>query len=56
VYQCATAVYYTLRRGAPHKELGAEYRERRDKTRSAARVIRRIQYLGFEIQIVPQAA
>ena len=51
-----TAVYYMLKRGEPYKELGAEYRDRRDKTRTAARLLRRVRALGFEVQIVPQAA
>ena len=51
-----TAVYYILKRGQPYKELGSEYRDRRDKVRTASRLIRRVQALGFQVQLVPQVA
>ena len=51
-----TAAYYMLKRGEPYKELGPDYRDRRDKARVANRLIRRVQALGFQVQVVPQAA
>jgi hypothetical protein len=45
-----------LKRAEPYKELGAEFRDRRDKTRTAARLIKRVQALGFNVQIVKDAA
>lgn len=51
-----TSIYFMLQRGEPYKELGADYRDRRDKTRTAQRLIRRVQALGFQVQVVPAAA
>jgi transposase len=51
-----TSAYYMLKRGEPYRELGADYRDHRDKARIANRLIRRVQALGFEVQLMPQAA
>ena len=51
-----TSAYYMLKRGEPYRELGPDYRDRRDKARVANRLIRRVQALGFQVQLVPQAA
>ena len=51
-----TSAYYMLKRGEPYRELGANYRDHRDKARVANRLIRRVKALGFEVQLVPQAA
>ncbi len=51
-----TAAYYMLTRGEPYKELGADYREQRDKVRTAARLVRRVHALGFQVQLQPLAA
>lgn len=51
-----TAAYHMLQRRQPYKDLGAHYRERRDKVRVAQRLIRRVQALGFQVQVLPQAA
>lgn len=50
-----TSAYYMLKRGEPYRELGADYRDQRDKTRTAQRLIRRVQALGFDVQIQPRA-
>ncbi|HNN95828.1 MAG TPA: IS110 family transposase [Pseudomonadota bacterium] len=51
-----TSAYYMLKRGEPYRELGADYRDHRDKARVANRLIRRVQALGFQVQLMPQAA
>lgn len=51
-----TSAYYMLLRGEPYRELGPDYRDRRDKVRVANRLLRRVQALGFQVQLVPQAA
>lgn len=51
-----TSAYYMLKRGEPYRELGANYRDRRDKTRTAQRLIRRVQALGFDVQLQARAA
>ncbi len=51
-----TSAYYMLKRGEPYRELGADYRDHRDKARVANRLIRRVKALGFEVQLMPQAA
>lgn len=51
-----TSAYYMLKRGEPYRELGADYRDRRDKTRTAQRLIRRVQALGFDVQLQARAA
>ena len=51
-----TSAYYMLKRGEPYRELGADHRDKRDKARVANRLIRRVKALGFEVQLVPQAA
>lgn len=51
-----TSAYFMLKRGEPYLELGADYRDKRDKARVANRLIRRVKALGFEVQLVPQAA
>lgn len=51
-----TSIYFMLKRGEPYQELGAQFRDRRDKTRAAARLIKRVQALGFNVQLVKEAA
>ena len=51
-----TSAYYMLKRGEPYRELGSDYRDHRDKTRTANRLVRRVQALGFDVQIQPRAA
>jgi transposase len=51
-----TSAYYMLKRGESYRELGADFRDRRDKVSTARRLIRRVQALGFQVQLVQQAA
>ena len=51
-----TSAYYMLKRGESYRELGADFRDRRDKVCTAKRLIRRVQALGFQVQLVQHAA
>jgi transposase len=51
-----TSIYFMLQRREPFKDLGAQFREGRDKTRTAARLIKRVKALGFNVQLVKDAA
>lgn len=51
-----TAIYYMLKCQERYKDLGAQYRDHRDKTRTAACLIRRVQSLGFKVQSAKEAA
>lgn len=46
-----TAAYHMLRDDVPYQDLGANYFVRRDRTRTAQRLRRRLQDLGYEVEI-----
>jgi transposase len=47
-----TAIYFVLRDdGVIYQDLGSDYFDRRDKTRAAQRLVRRLQTLGFEVTL-----
>jgi transposase len=46
-----TAVYYILRDGVPYQDLGPDHYIKRDKDRIARRLAKRIEDLGYEVQI-----
>jgi transposase len=50
-----TAVYYLLRDAVPYRDLGANYFDRRDQTKLANRLRRRLEALGFSVQMQPAA-
>jgi transposase len=50
-----TAVYYVLRDAVPYRDLGATYFDRRDQTKLANRLRRRLESLGFSVQMQPAA-
>jgi transposase len=45
-----TAAYYMLRDGVEYRDLGADHFDRRDRTKVANRLIRRLEELGFKVQ------
>ena len=49
-------VYRILRDGECYKDLGADYLDSLDKRRVANRLTRRLNDLGFDVQLVPRAA
>lgn len=46
-----TVAYHLLRDGVDYQDLGADYFVRRDRTRTAERLARRIRELGYEVTI-----
>lgn len=46
-----TAAYFILRDGVGYKELGSQYLDRLDRSKTAQRLARRIQELGYEIEL-----
>jgi len=50
-----TAVYYMLTRAVPYHDLGAAHFERRDHTKLAQRLVRRLRDLGFTVALQPAA-
>ncbi len=48
-----TAIYYMLRDGVEYRDLGPDYFDRHDKTRSIKRLVRRLQDLGCSVQVTP---
>lgn len=51
-----TAIYHMLVRDVPYKDLGGQYFDRRDKTRVAQRLIRRLEDLGIHVEVTAPAA
>jgi len=50
-----TAIYFVLRDRVPYKDLGVTYFDRRDQTKIANRLRRRLESLGFSVQMQPAA-
>jgi transposase len=46
-----TSVYYMLLRGVPYTDLGPEHFDRRDKQRTAKRLVKRLTDLGFDVNL-----
>jgi transposase len=50
-----TAAYYILHDGVEYRDLGADHFDRHDKTRTVNRLARRIEQLGYRVDIRPAA-
>jgi len=50
-----TAVYHMLCKGADYADLGADYLDRRDKTKIARRLLKRLKDLGVQVQVMEAA-
>jgi transposase len=50
-----TAIYHMLKTGAPHRDLGADYFERRSPEAKARRLVTQLSRLGFEVTLQPIA-
>lgn len=48
-----TAMWHMLRNGTEWRELGASYFERADASKTAARLIRRLQHIGYDVHATP---
>jgi transposase len=51
-----TAAYYILRDGVPYKDLGPEHFTRRNKDHAAKRLKKRLEDLGFTVEVRPAEA
>ena len=49
------AAFYMLTRGVPYQELGANYLDQLDRGRTAKRLLKRLQALGFEVTVKDQS-
>jgi transposase len=50
------AIYHMLRDGVEYQDLGGDHFDRRDRTKIAHRLIRRLEELGMEVNVQPAAA
>jgi transposase len=51
-----TCAYHMLKKGVEYRDLGADHFARRDREKMIQRLVRRINDLGCEVQLLPQAA
>jgi len=51
-----TAAFFMLRDGVEYNDLGANYFEQRDRTKTIGRLVRRLRDLGCEIELKPEPA
>jgi transposase len=51
-----TAIYHMLKNGTLYQDLGPDHFQRRSKTTHAQRLVKRLQHLGFAVEIKPVAA
>ena len=55
-HKILVALFHMLRRAVTFADLGADYLDRLDKHRTAGRLIRRLNALGYEVMLQPKAA
>jgi len=51
-----TAAYHMLKNGLEYHDLGADHFTRRDRSKAIQRLVRRLNDLGCNVQLIPQAA
>lgn len=51
-----TAAYHMLKNGVEYHDLGADHFTRRDRSKAILRLVRRLNDLGCDVQVTPQAA
>ena len=51
-----TAIWHMLKNGVEYRDLGADHFSRRDRTKAIRRLVRRLNDLGCDVQLTPQAA
>src|SRR5215469_11527594 len=51
-----TAAYHMLKSGLEYQDLGADHFTRRDRSKTIQRLVRRLNDLGCQVQLMPQAA
>ena len=55
-HKILVAALHMLQRAVTFADLGADYLDRLDKHRTAKRLIRRLNALGYEVMLQPKAA
>ena len=55
-HKILVAVFHILRRGVAFADLGADYLDRVDKHRTARRLVRRLDALGYDVMLRSKAA
>ncbi len=55
-HKILVAVYHVLATGSDYVDLGPTYLDRIDQRRTAHQLTRRLQDLGYDVQITPKAA
>ena len=51
-----TAMYHMLKNRVPYKELGLQHFDQRNRTETAHRLVRRLQQMGYAIELAAQPA
>lgn len=51
-----TAIYYVIRDGTAYRDLGAQYFQRRDRSKVARRFVARLQQLGYNVELTEGVA
>jgi transposase len=51
-----TAAYHMLKNGIPYRDLGADHFSSRDRSKAILRLVRRLNDLGCDVHVTPQAA
>ncbi len=51
-----TAIWHMLKNNVEYQDLGADHFSRRDRTKAIRRLVRRLNDLGCDVQLTPQAA
>ena len=55
-HKILVAVFHMLQRGVAFADLGADYLDRVDKHRTAKRLVRRLDALGYDVMLRPKTA
>ena len=49
-------VYHVLKRGEPYRDLGANYFDERDQQNVQRRLVKRLEHLGYQVNLVSRVA
>lgn len=52
-HKIAIAAYHVLKTSKPYKDLGGDYLDKRNKTRQARALTKRLQQMGYAVQLTP---
>jgi transposase len=56
MHQLLKVIYHILKTGEPYRELGANYYQPADPHRTARRLAKRLERLGFTVTLTPASA